>query len=148
MQLSQLTTHLPRKAPPATATRRRAPRAPHAIPTREVAERRDARRGGGPQDTALYTCGCGYAFTAPVSTSVGVPALRHRAGLVAVARSAHAAAEAGEGNRTPISGLGSQRLNHWTTPAGVREDTAADGRASAMHADTLVGRCARASTGP
>ena len=27
---------------------------------------------------------------------------------------------AGEGNRTPISGLGSQRLNHWTTPAGWR----------------------------
>ena len=24
---------------------------------------------------------------------------------------------AGEGNRTPILGLGSQRLNHWTTPA-------------------------------
>ena len=28
---------------------------------------------------------------------------------------------AGEGNRTPISGLGSQRLSHWTTPAGCRE---------------------------
>jgi hypothetical protein len=32
-----------------------------------------ARRAGGPQDRALYTCGCGYAFTAAVSTSVGCP---------------------------------------------------------------------------
>jgi hypothetical protein len=39
----------------------------------EAPERRDARRGGGPQDVALYTCGCGYAFTAPVSTSVACP---------------------------------------------------------------------------
>ena len=30
---------------------------------------------------------------------------------------------AGEGNRTPISGLGSPRLNHWTTPATGRQDT-------------------------
>ena len=28
-----------------------------------------------------------------------------------------ASSRAGEGNRTPISGLGSPRLNHWTTPA-------------------------------
>src|SRR3954468_10496166 len=32
-----------------------------------------ARRGGGPQDQALYTCSCGCAFTAAVSTSVGCP---------------------------------------------------------------------------
>jgi hypothetical protein len=32
-----------------------------------------ARRAGGPQDRALYMCGCGYAFTAAVSTSVGCP---------------------------------------------------------------------------
>jgi hypothetical protein len=32
-----------------------------------------ARRGGGPQDRALYTCGCGHAFKASVSTSVGCP---------------------------------------------------------------------------
>ncbi len=35
---------------------------------------------------------------------------------------------AGEGNRTPISGLGSQRLGHWTTPAGSRECTHAGSR--------------------
>ncbi len=32
-----------------------------------------ARRAGGPQDRALYRCGCGFAFTAAVSTSVGCP---------------------------------------------------------------------------
>lgn len=34
---------------------------------------RSRRQGGSPQDKALYTCGCGYAFQAPVSTSVGCP---------------------------------------------------------------------------
>src|SRR3954447_18647431 len=37
-----------------------------------------------------------------------------------------AALRAGEGNRTPIFGLGSQRLGHWTTPAGARSLTDAD----------------------
>jgi hypothetical protein len=32
-----------------------------------------AKRSGGPEDTALYSCSCGYAFKAPVSTSVGCP---------------------------------------------------------------------------
>jgi hypothetical protein len=32
-----------------------------------------ARRSGGPVDRALYTCGCGNAFTAAVSTTVGCP---------------------------------------------------------------------------
>lgn len=32
-----------------------------------------ARRGGGPQDRALYQCSCGFVFTAAVSTSVGCP---------------------------------------------------------------------------
>lgn len=32
-----------------------------------------ARRGGGPQDEALYECSCGSVFTAAVSTSVGCP---------------------------------------------------------------------------
>ncbi|MDP9386222.1 MAG: hypothetical protein M3P50_13545 [Actinomycetota bacterium] len=32
-----------------------------------------ARRSGGPQDRALYRCGCGFAFKAEVSTSVGCP---------------------------------------------------------------------------
>ena len=32
-----------------------------------------AKRSGGPEDRALYSCGCGYAFKAEVSTSVGCP---------------------------------------------------------------------------
>jgi hypothetical protein len=32
-----------------------------------------AKRSGGPEDVALYSCSCGYAFKAPVSTSVGCP---------------------------------------------------------------------------
>ena len=45
--------------------------------TRPVSEPRPNQRmdrsGGPQQDRALYTCGCGYAFTAAVSTSVGCP---------------------------------------------------------------------------
>ena len=33
-----------------------------------------AQRDGGPQDSALYECACGYRFRALVSTSVGCPA--------------------------------------------------------------------------
>ena len=32
-----------------------------------------AKRSGGPEDRALYSCHCGYAFKAEVSTSVGCP---------------------------------------------------------------------------
>jgi hypothetical protein len=32
-----------------------------------------AKRSGGPEDRALYTCSCGYAWEAEVSTSVGCP---------------------------------------------------------------------------
>jgi hypothetical protein len=32
-----------------------------------------AKRSGGPEDRALYSCTCGYAFKAEVSTSVGCP---------------------------------------------------------------------------
>jgi hypothetical protein len=50
---------------------------PTRRPTRQVREQRpDQRRdrsGGPQQDRALYTCGCGYAFTAAVSTTVGCP---------------------------------------------------------------------------
>ena len=31
------------------------------------------RRAGGPEDTALYACGCGYLFDAAVSASVRCP---------------------------------------------------------------------------
>jgi hypothetical protein len=64
-----LTTHLPKK--------RRSPRpAKPRITTaaRESAPRtRDARRGSGPEDRALYSCMCGFAFMATVSTSVDCP---------------------------------------------------------------------------
>jgi hypothetical protein len=32
-----------------------------------------SKRSGGPQDRALYRCGCGYVFRASVSTTVGCP---------------------------------------------------------------------------
>jgi hypothetical protein len=59
-------------------SRPRRDRAPHARPepaprpTTEHAQAR-AKRAGGPEDEALYTCSCGYAFKAAVTTSVGCP---------------------------------------------------------------------------
>ena len=47
------------------------PPAPRPAPTHE-AERR-MRDAGGPDDRALYSCGCGYLFEAPVSASVPCP---------------------------------------------------------------------------
>ncbi len=32
-----------------------------------------AKRSGGPEDRALYSCSCGHSFKAEVSTSVGCP---------------------------------------------------------------------------
>jgi hypothetical protein len=61
----QFTTRLPRRSPP---------RPTASTPsTPEADEMRDARRGGGPEDHALYSCMCGYAFTAKVTTSVDCP---------------------------------------------------------------------------
>jgi hypothetical protein len=60
------------------ATRRAAPatRRPHLVavpqPPELKAEKR-ARASGGPEDRAFYTCSCGYAFEAHVSTSVSCP---------------------------------------------------------------------------
>jgi hypothetical protein len=50
-------------------------RAPHANRTRTAVLQTLARtkRSGGPEDRALYSCSCGYAFKAEVSTSVGCP---------------------------------------------------------------------------
>ncbi len=46
-----------------------APQAPRVpVPARDR-----ARRSGGPQDRALYSCSCGYAFKAKVTTTVGCP---------------------------------------------------------------------------
>jgi hypothetical protein len=62
----QLTTRLPKRR----SSRRTRPETPIS---REAAETRDARRGGGPDDRALYSCMCGYAFKAKVTTSVDCP---------------------------------------------------------------------------
>ena len=58
---------------PTRRTARRARKAAPAPLQPETRERSDARRGGGPQDRALYSCMCGYAFKAAVTTSVGCP---------------------------------------------------------------------------
>ena len=56
-----------------------------------------------------------------------------------VRRAALAREEAGEGNRTPISGLGSPRLDHWTTPAV---------RTAGYRPGTNLRACASAPPGP
>ena len=67
----QLTTRLPK---PKRRTTRPATKKKHSTPVSpEAAETRDARRGGGPEDRALYSCMCGFAFNAKVSTSVDCP---------------------------------------------------------------------------
>jgi hypothetical protein len=72
---------------PLTPSRPRAERRPHVVVERPAAatpapppaddhdhpaERRH-RACVTPEDSALYTCGCGFAFQAPVSTSVACP---------------------------------------------------------------------------
>ena len=41
------------------------------LPAAKASKR--ARESGGPEDRAFYTCSCGYAFEANVSTSVACP---------------------------------------------------------------------------
>lgn len=59
------TSTLPRRA-----TARRTTTGHHAASLHSQAR---AKRSGGPEDRALYRCGCGHAFTASVSTTVGCP---------------------------------------------------------------------------
>jgi hypothetical protein len=72
----QLTTRLPKRRssrrPARPVDRKPAPAERKPAPT-ESAEVRAARRAGGPEDRALYTCTCGFAFKAAVTTSVGCP---------------------------------------------------------------------------
>jgi hypothetical protein len=63
----QLTTRLPKRRSP------RPTRKPPQTAAPEPPETRAARRGGGPEDKALYSCMCGFAFEANVTTSVGCP---------------------------------------------------------------------------
>jgi hypothetical protein len=66
-RLMQLTAHLPKRRSFRSSRRNPTPLSP------EAAETSDARRGGGPEDRALYSCMCGYAFKATVTTSVDCP---------------------------------------------------------------------------
>lgn len=59
------TSTLPRRA---TAARTAPPRRDGSL--HSLAR---AKRSGGPEDRALYCCGCGHAFQASVSTTVGCP---------------------------------------------------------------------------
>ena len=60
-------------ARPQTLTKRRPRRRPTALQTAATSARERNQRANLTQDAALYTCGCGYIFTAPVTTSVGCP---------------------------------------------------------------------------
>ena len=62
-----LSTRLPKRRTSRTA---RPAERPAACEPPEV---RAARRAGGPEDRALYSCMCGFAFKAAVTTSVGCP---------------------------------------------------------------------------
>lgn len=49
----------------------------HPVTDHDCSATDSARRGGGPQDAALYQCDCGLRFLAAVSTSVGCPDCGH-----------------------------------------------------------------------
>lgn len=72
-----VTTHFTPRRKPVARRRRRVLHDPvRAVPVVApgVAATVSARRAGGPQDSALYECGCGCRFRAAVSTTVGCPA--------------------------------------------------------------------------
>jgi hypothetical protein len=60
---------------PRTVPDRRAPREPGRAPAPRdgLADERRLRSEGGPEDLAVYQCGCGCVFEARVSTSVACP---------------------------------------------------------------------------
>lgn len=47
--------------------------AEHPVGAEPEGSPRERRHGGPTEDRALYTCECGYAFEAQVTTSVGCP---------------------------------------------------------------------------
>ena len=47
--------------------------APQPLPEPMHPAERRMRDAGGPDDRACYSCGCGFVFVAPVSTSVQCP---------------------------------------------------------------------------
>ena len=64
-----LATHLPLRA--SRAERRRERHAPVSAPVCSATVAN--KRGGGPEDRALYGCACGCTFQAAVTASVGCP---------------------------------------------------------------------------
>lgn len=62
------------QAPAPTPTAKRSLRLVPEDPA--LAAERRMRSAGGPQDTALYRCGCGFIFDAPVTTTVTCPHCR------------------------------------------------------------------------
>lgn len=56
-----------------SAERRAADPTPAQVAHDRAPRERNRRLGGPSQDRALYSCDCGYAFDAPVSTSVDCP---------------------------------------------------------------------------
>jgi rubrerythrin len=69
MQLTKRTTRQPRAERQRQAAARRAPEPRAGLSTAQVR----ARRGSGPEDRALYSCQCGYAWTGEVTASPGCP---------------------------------------------------------------------------
>jgi rubrerythrin len=68
MQLTQTLTR--RRERPTRSARRAAE--PRPRPAQSVSQVR-ARRGGGNQDRALYSCECGFAWKGEVTASPGCP---------------------------------------------------------------------------
>jgi hypothetical protein len=56
-----------------SADRRGSDPTPVQVARDQTPNERSRRLGGSSQDRALYSCDCGYAFDAPVSTSVDCP---------------------------------------------------------------------------
>ena len=71
MQLTTPKTLRRRRERPGQAPARRAPEQRRS-PAPSVSQVR-ARRGGGPEDRALYSCECGFAWTAEVTATPGCP---------------------------------------------------------------------------
>lgn len=71
----ELIRHLPFRRPARTRSRppARTPRRGPVASDPPTLEMRRAQRTPAPEDRAFYTCGCGYAFVAKVTTSVACP---------------------------------------------------------------------------
>lgn len=72
MQLTTPKTLRRRLERPRRAPARRSPEAPRPRPALKTSQVR-ARRGGGPEDRALYSCECGFAWTGEVTASPYCP---------------------------------------------------------------------------